>query len=187
MTDFLPGEKIAGPSLMHEDRREINGTYVRPFGMGHPRALMIEQDNGTRCVIDADAARYQNPRMSDSLRNLADVLDNNPRLAQWFSFEMFSQHMNAEEASALDEFAEMFGAQLESRTHGPQSANAGISFSFVSTQIGPIQLRLQAYTKDYEKAKVGQIGSIPQPLLDEAKRVSDWNAEQTSARNTGSA
>ncbi|MEU7787714.1 hypothetical protein [Amycolatopsis sp. NPDC049159] len=186
MTEFLPGEKVVGPSLMHEDRREVSGAYVRPFGMGHPRALMIEQGDGTRSVIDADAARYQNPRMSDSLRNLADVLDNNPKLARWFSFEHFSQHMSAEEAGALDEFADMFGAQVESRTHGPRSSNAGISFSFVSTQIGPIQMQLQAYTEDYEKAKLVAIGPIPPEQIEEAKRVSDWNAEQAD-RNAGGA
>ena len=151
MTEFLPGEKIVGPSLMHEDRREVSGTYVRPFGMGHPRALMVQLADETRCVIDADAARYQNPRMSDSLRNLADVLDNNPTLAKWFSFEMFSQHLTKEQVSELDEFAEMFNTEVKP---WPEKYVA------VLTQIGPIELRLQALRADYEKFKVGQIGQI---------------------------
>lgn len=177
MNEFLPGEKIVGPSLLREDRCDVAGAYVRPFGKDGS-ALMIELDNGSRHVIDAAKARYQNPRMSDSLRELADRIDKNPRLAQWFSFEYFSQHMPGPEAIQLDEFAEMFGAQIKSSVHGPESSDPGARFSFVSTQLGPIELKLQAYTADYEKAKISRIGPIPTEQLDEAKRVSDWNAEQ---------
>jgi hypothetical protein len=181
MTEFLPGEKIVGPSLMHEDRREVSGAFVRKFG--GVKGFLVDLPNGGRDVIDATEARYLNPRMSDSLRDLADAIDKNARLTEWFSFTSFGRHLAGAEAAQLDEFAEMFGVQVESRVHGPASIEPGAQYTTVTADLGPIELRLQAHTADYEKAKLAAIGPIPPEQLDEAKRVSDWNAEQAGGES----
>lgn len=80
MKNFKPGEKIIGASLMDEERAEVIGTFIRPFGSKGTTALLIQTAGGTRCVIDGKTARAAEPTAASTVRQLADHLEGFPDL-----------------------------------------------------------------------------------------------------------
>jgi len=94
--------------------------------------------------------------MAAHLRAMADLLDAHPELEQFpelfQGYDNFGKHEFGDQAAQLDVFAEVFGATIEHRVHGPRASKPGARYSSVGTEIDGCHVFLQAYTEDYEKA-----------------------------------
>lgn len=95
----------------------------------------------------------ETPSLAASFRMLADLLEEQPVLEQWFRFSPgFAVHQFKDGAGRLDTFADMFGVTVQHQVHGANSGEPGARYSAVETAVGGINLRMQAHTEDYEKA-----------------------------------
>ncbi|WP_409186679.1 hypothetical protein F9C11_21560 [Amycolatopsis sp. VS8301801F10] len=106
-----------------------------------------------------------------ALRVLANMVDAHPEIAGWYMGPGIGQHLNGEKAAALDSFAGLFEAEVEHAVHSD-----GERFSDVETVMGPLSLRLQCRTEDYEKATGKKIDNVAGFLTKEQlAEVEHWS------------
>lgn len=85
--------------------------------------------------------------LAAALRVLANMIDEHPEIAGWYEYPAIDEHIVGATTAGLDRLAEIFEVAVRHLVH----ANGG-RFSSVATKLGPLEVRLQCMTEDYEKA-----------------------------------
>lgn len=149
LTTFKPGEKITGTAMLGEHKGQpVTGEYLAPFGAAKHRALNILTEDGTRIPVSADSAQLAVPTLASSLRQLADLIDQHPEIADWYQFPSLGEHQfGVDRAATLDQLARVFGVAVDHPEYPDTS-----EISRVVARVGVLRLSLQAATADYRAA-----------------------------------
>lgn len=147
-TDIKIGDRVTGRCVT------MNTTYTGRVTEIHPAERYALADTGETYAdgnpvepIVEMAHLAAKITLADSLRQLADLFDRHPELAEAYRFPDLTEHQFGDEAAILQTASEALGLDVEHHVH-----KSGARFSVVETKVGVITFKLQADTGDFDAA-----------------------------------